>query len=339
MPDGAKLIIEKSNAEFDDKEAASHMEVIPGHYVMLAVTDTGCGINEEIRQRIFEPFFTTKAGGTGFGLSTVYGIVKQSKGHIWVYSEPGKGTTFKIFFLREKTQDAVPKTPESQEISSQTIGTETILVVEDELSVRNLVKKVLTNAGYTVLTASSGSEALQIVNKVKRQIHLILTDIIMPEMSGKTFVENLMKLYPGMKILFMSGYTNNNMNHQGIFSEMNPIIGKPFNADKLTRKIREVLDGVHYGGSVKNEETNQKDTDITEPNDYQDILRILPEKLIKKIRDTARTARYDDLIDTIEQIESLHSDAAHIIRRLADEYNYDGILRLVNEKSEGEEKK
>ena len=161
----------------------------------------------------------------------------------------------------------------------------------------------------------------------------------MPEMSGKTFVENLMKLYPGMKILFMSGHTNNNINHQGIFSEMNPIISKPFNADKLTRKIREVLDGVHYGGSVKNEETNQKDTDITEPNDYQDILRILPEKLIKKIRDTARTARYDDLIDTIEQIESLHSDAAHIIRRLADEYNYDGILRLVNEKSEGEEKK
>ncbi|MCK9461226.1 MAG: PAS domain S-box protein [Proteobacteria bacterium] len=242
MPTGGKLTNETTNTELDDEYAASHVAVEPGPYVMLAVTDTGRGMDEGTKARIFEPFFTTKekGKGTGLGLSTAYGIVRQSGGDIHVYSEPGLGTTMKIYLPR-KTSPAVVA-PKVSIPPTRLTGSETILVVEDEEAVMNLAKRILDTAGYTVLTATSGDEALATCERHADQIHLVLTDVVMPGMGGREFAERLAKLRPGIKVLYMSGYTDDAIVHHGTLDAGTKFVGKPFNSTDLTRKVREVLD-------------------------------------------------------------------------------------------------
>ncbi len=242
MPEGGKLIIETENVELNGEYQKEHADIKPGQYVMLVVTDTGFGIEEDIIDKIFDPFFTTKdiTKGTGLGLSTVYGIVKQNRGHISVYSEPGIGTTFKIYLPRVKE-----KATQSDEVfsaSKSLQGAETILLVEDDPSVRKLAYRVLTQSGYQVLEASYGDEAISIVNQFPGKIHLVISDIVMPQMSGTELAEKLKTLQKDIKIIFMSGYTNNTINHDGILDKGVNFIQKPFTVDTLLRKVREVLE-------------------------------------------------------------------------------------------------
>jgi len=248
MPEGGKLTIETANAKLDEDYASRHVAVKPGPYVLLAVTDTGCGMDERTQARLFEPFFTTKekGKGTGLGLSTVYGIVKQTGGNIWVYSEPGKGTTFKIFLPCSPTAKAAgPRVPA---LVTRTTGTETILVIEDEEGVRNAASRILRAAGYTVLTAATGDEALLTADAHRGEIHLVLTDIVMPGMSGKIVAERLAQSRPRTRVLYMSGYTGNAIAHHGVLEPGTHFIGKPFGAEDLTRKAREVLDDARSAG-------------------------------------------------------------------------------------------
>jgi PAS domain S-box-containing protein len=239
MPGGGKLTLETNNLNFAGEEAQQH-GVQPGNYVMLAVSDTGHGMNAETRARIFEPFFTTKEAGkgTGLGLATVYGIVNQSNGHIWVYSEPGQGTTFKIYL--PATADAAsrraPARPEPV-----LCGHETLLLVEDEGRLRDLLAHVLRDQGYKVLAAENGPAALQLIAGQKR-IDLLLTDVVMPEMRGQVLAAKLLKRFPDMLVVYMSGYTDNALVHSGSLAPGTTFLQKPFTPDLVLRRIREVLD-------------------------------------------------------------------------------------------------
>jgi len=246
MPKGGRLSIETSNVELDEWYARQYAEVKAGYYVMLAITDTGCGIDKEIQSHIFEPFFTTKKvdKGTGLGLSTVYGIVKQSGGSIYVYSEPGLGTTFKMYFPRinKGIKSHKPKSHKPTGIQSELKqGLETILLVEDQEVVRNLVIEILNMEGYTVLVANLAREAISICKKHKEPIHLMITDIIMPHMSGTELAEQLKSLRPDMKVLFMSGYTHRDVIDRGILKPGAPFIQKPMTSKALIHKVRYVL--------------------------------------------------------------------------------------------------
>lgn len=243
MPHGGRLLIETSNVELDEEYARSSAALLPGRYVLLAVSDTGCGMDHQTRARIFEPFFTTKeqGKGTGLGLSTVYGIVKQSGGHTAVYSEPGAGTTFKVYLpqAEEAAQSRVPGAPPAELLR----GSETVLLVEDEEMVRVMTRESLQISGYTVLEAADGNEALRIYEQHKGQIDLTLTDVVMPQMGGRELVERLRPLCPQMRVLYMSGYTDNAIVHHGVLEAGTAFLQKPFTPVSLTRKIREVLDG------------------------------------------------------------------------------------------------
>jgi PAS domain S-box-containing protein len=241
MPQGGKLILETSQIDLDEAYAKEHADVRPGPHVMLAISDTGKGMDKATLARIFEPFFTTKAQGkgTGLGLSTVFGIVRQSGGHIWVYSEEGKGTTFKIYF--PCTNDTRPSVAPISVKPAAVPVTETILVVEDEEQLNKLVVRILTNAGYQVIAARSGPEALKLSEERKEPIHLLLTDVVMPQMSGKQLAEKLIPLRPDMKVLYVSGYTDNSIVHHGILDTGVAFLQKPFSFDTLSKKVREVL--------------------------------------------------------------------------------------------------
>jgi len=243
MPSGGKLTIETSNAELDEAYAHTHIGSKPGRYVMISVSDTGLGMKPEVRERAFEPFFTTKekGKGTGLGLSTCYGIVKQSGGNIWAYSEPGRGTTFKIYL---PWVEEFPKETEDKAHRAEILkGSETILAVEDEIEVRKLVAQILTNQGYKVIEASNGEQAIKVAREnSEKKIHLLLTDVVMPGMSGRELAETLGLLHPNMKVLYMSGYTDNAIVHHGVLEEGVNYIQKPFTLDALARKVREVLD-------------------------------------------------------------------------------------------------
>jgi PAS domain S-box-containing protein len=241
MPEGGRLTIETADVVLDTDYARRHVDVSPGRYVLLAVSDTGCGMDKQTQARLFEPFFTTKAEGkgTGLGLSTVYGIVKQSGGNIWVYSEPGHGTTFRIYLPRIEEAAQAVEPDKAQEPSPR--GSETILLVEDEAGVRNLAKTILQTQGYTVLEAAQGEEALRLSGQHEGLIHLMVTDMVMPEMSGRELAERLKPLRPNMKILFVSGYTDKAMLHHGELDPGMAFLQKPFTPQTLARKVREVL--------------------------------------------------------------------------------------------------
>jgi two-component system cell cycle sensor histidine kinase/response regulator CckA len=241
MPEGGKLIVETSNVEVDEVYRQQRPMVALGSYVMLSVADTGFGINKDIKARIFEPFFTTKARGkgAGLGLATVYGIVKQSGGYIWVYSEPGMGTTFKVYLSRteEEIKPLVPKI----EVRAAG-GSETILLVEDQPSLRELAQIMLEQDGYKVLPAESPAQALEIAEAHAGAIHLLLTDVVLPGMNGRVLAEQLAKVRPEVKVLFVSGYTENVIAHQGELDPGTHFLEKPFSHETLSGKLRAVLD-------------------------------------------------------------------------------------------------
>lgn len=241
MRQGGMLTIETANVVLDTEYARHHPDVLPGSYVMLAVSDTGIGMDVAMQQHIFEPFFTTKetGKGTGLGLATCHGIVKQSGGHIWLYSEPGQGTTFKIYLPRV-LEAASPTLPEEEVTIPQ--GTETILLVEDEVMVRMYAAEALRGQGYTVLEADGGAEALTLAAGYVGTIHLLLTDVVMPQMSGRQLAEQLATLRPKIKILYASGYTDNTIVHHGILEAGVAFVQKPYAPDTLARKVRETLD-------------------------------------------------------------------------------------------------
>jgi PAS domain S-box-containing protein len=247
-PSGGKIVVETKNVTLDGDYARRHAEAKPGDYVMLAVSDTGVGMTEEVKSHLFEPFFTTKeqGKGTGLGLPTVYGIVKQSGGTIEVYSEPGRGTSFKIYlpcvagkaeaWYGSEKADGMPR------------GSETVLIVEDEASVRSFAARVLEGQGYAVLEAADGAEALRAARDGGRKIQVLLTDMVMPQMGGQELAEKLKPLCPGVRVVFMSGYTENASIHAGRLNSGEDFLQKPFSPRALAHKIRQVLDGRDGGG-------------------------------------------------------------------------------------------
>jgi PAS domain S-box-containing protein len=241
MPGGGRLTIETSNVELDSRYAATHTSVEPGQYVMLTVTDTGCGMDAETQRRMFEPFFTTKGPGkgTGLGLATVYGVVKQSGGYVYVYSELERGTTFKIY-LPQVTAELDKLAPEAQKKKSPR-GSETILFVEDEQSVRELVRDYLVAAGYCLLEAPDGTQALKVAAAHPGPIHLLITDVVMPHLSGPELATKLTAQRPNVKVLFISGYTDDTVFRHGVLEGGVAFLQKPFNLKALSQKIREVL--------------------------------------------------------------------------------------------------
>jgi two-component system cell cycle sensor histidine kinase/response regulator CckA len=243
MPKGGRLIIETKNVDLDAEYPRQHPGVEAGRYVMFAVSDNGEGMTEAVRSRIFEPFFTTKGvgKGTGLGLSTVYGNVKQNGGHLWVYSEVGHGTTIKIYLPR-LDEDEGTIVPSASPLSDLKGGTETVLVVEDEDSVRGVACALLRQYGYQVLEARNAGEAILISEQRQEDIDLMLTDVIMPNMNGRLLADRLMPLRPKMKVVFMSGYTDNAITHNGILEPGTAFLQKPFVPKSLLGKIREVLD-------------------------------------------------------------------------------------------------
>jgi PAS domain S-box-containing protein len=242
MPKGGKLTIETSNVQLGEEFASRHIAVSPGNYVMLAVSDTGCGMDAPTQARIFEPFFTTKevGKGTGLGLATVYGIVRQSGGSVWVYSEVGQGTAFKIYFpCVADSMETLKPVPEDSELLA---GVETVLLVEDEEVVREMAREILEECGYQVLQAKDGDEALALAGQHDGEIHLMLTDVVMPRMSGRELAERLTPLRPDLKVLYMSGYTDDAIVQHGVLEQGTAFIGKPFSMEALARKVRETLD-------------------------------------------------------------------------------------------------
>ena len=242
MPDGWKIVIETSNADLDEGYCALHQYVTPGRFVMLSVSDTGTGMDEEVKKHIFEPFFTTKerGRGTGLGLATTYGAVKQSGGSIEVYSEAGIGTTFKIYLPR--VEEEVIKPVNDERPTDHPVGTETVLIVEDEGILRNLCVQILEPLGYRVLQARNGTEAIAEVQEYSDRIDLLLTDVVMPGMNGRELATQLALRNPEMKVLFTSGYTEDVISHHGVLAEGVSFIGKPYTPSALARKVREVLD-------------------------------------------------------------------------------------------------
>jgi PAS domain S-box-containing protein len=242
MPRGGTLTIETNNVELDEAFVREHLGTEPGPYVVMAFSDTGIGMDRATRERIFEPFFTTKAPGkgTGLGLSTVFGIVKQSGGGIWVYSEPGQGTTFKVYLPRV---DGEVEQLRKSVVPTELRGTETILLVEDEPQVRAVARRILERNGYQVLVSESVEDAVRLSDEHARAIDLLVTDVVMPRMSGADLSARLLQTRPQLKVLYVSGYTDGGIGAHGVLEEGAAFLQKPFTSDSLARKVRSVLDG------------------------------------------------------------------------------------------------
>jgi CheY-like chemotaxis protein len=241
MPQGGKLILETENVEIDKKYRSEDVSISPGQYVMLRVSDTGMGMDKETLAHIFEPFFTTKAvgKGTGLGLSTVYGIVKQCNGFITAQSEPGVGSSFRVYLPRVDQPADEVETLGPVEADFQ--GSETVLVVEDEDGVRSLITMLLTRNGYTVLEAGNAEDALNLCQNRKAQVHLLITDLVLPRMNGRELAERAAEHCPGIRTLFMSGYTDDAALKDGVLENRAAFLQKPFNMETLLHKVREVL--------------------------------------------------------------------------------------------------
>jgi two-component system cell cycle sensor histidine kinase/response regulator CckA len=246
MPQGGTLTIETANAVLDEAYAHQHLDVEPGEYVMLSVSDTGTGMDDEVKRRLFEPFFTTKekGKGTGLGLATVFGVVKQNEGHIWVHSEVGQGTTFQVYLPRTEHVETRPPEPAQAPLpSGPTPARETLLLVENEADVRVLAAHILDSQGYRILAAANGSEALRLSGEYDGPIHLLLTDVVMPQMSGPEVAEQLSAQRPEMRVLYMSGYADEAAVQRVRSTRRVPFLPKPFGADQLLLKVRAMLDG------------------------------------------------------------------------------------------------
>jgi CheY-like chemotaxis protein len=248
MPQGGNLAIQTANRTLDESFARTHMGAAAGPHVMLAVSDTGEGMDAETLAHVFEPFFTTKeeGKGTGLGLATVYSIVKQSRGSIWADSKPGRGSTFKIYLPR--SDEPVSQVGEAMQHPKSAAGSETVLVVEDEQGVRSLVCNALAVQGYKVLEAHSSLEAASIMESYLEPIQMLLTDVVMPQMSGKVLADRMPALHPEARVLFMSGYTDDAIIRNGIQDTNAFLLQKPFSPSGLIQKVREVLDADRRGG-------------------------------------------------------------------------------------------
>ena len=244
MPQGGTISIETRNVELDETYTSEHAPVMPGRYVMLAVGDTGVGMSVDTREHAFDPFFTTKEAGkgTGLGLATVYGIVKQSGGYVWIYSEPGHGTSLKLYFPEVSAATAFQPGEYKPATKEASRGSETILVVEDEEAVRGLTSRILEKQGYRVLSAQHGREAMDIATREVGTIDLVLTDIVMPGMNGRGLVERLAGIRPRMKSLYMSGYTDDDIIRRGFIEPSKSFLQKPFTSEALLQTVRKVLD-------------------------------------------------------------------------------------------------
>jgi CheY-like chemotaxis protein len=249
MPEGGTLTIATANVVLDEAYATSHVDARPGEHVMLAVGDTGIGMDEDVKARLFEPFFTTKdrGQGTGLGLASVFGIVRQNGGHIEVHSELGQGTTLRAYLpratvsAREVRRSAEAAEPRRLKHEPQRRGTETVLLVEDDAPVRDMTMRVLESHGYRVLAAGDGLEALQIGQQHDGPIHLLLTDVVLPQMNGRELAEELLPGRPEMRVLYMSGYTDDAIAQHGVLAPGISFVAKPFSIEDLTRTVREVL--------------------------------------------------------------------------------------------------
>jgi two-component system cell cycle sensor histidine kinase/response regulator CckA len=337
MPEGGKLTIETSNAEIDDEYAANHVGIQPGPYVRLTVSDTGFGMDERTQARVFEPFFTTKAKGkgTGLGLSTVYGIVKQSAGNVSVYSEPGLGTSFKIYLPRELSAKPVP-IGEAKRSSKPRWGTETVLVVDDEEGMRRLAIRALTESGYTVLSAANGDEAIRVCEERDGEIHLLLTDVVMPNMSGRVLSQKISILRPAIKILYMSGYTDEAIVHHGVLDPGTRFLGKPFTAADLAQKVREILDNSAADGRTVGQAAEGIEDIVPDKRNIDpESLRSLPPGFLGKMLKAVAAARYDEILALIETIGVSSPDVAETFRRMANLFDYEGLREILDQKKDG----
>jgi PAS domain S-box-containing protein len=328
MPEGGKLTIETSNTMLDEAFAARHMGAKPGSYSTLSITDTGQGMDSTTLARLFEPFFTTKARGkgTGLGLATVYGIVKQTGGSIWVQSQIGKGSTFTVYLPR--VEATVCSTVRPSVTPRLCNGSETILVVEDEEAVRELSRRILTAAGYQVHTAANAGEALLLCEKLGEAVHLALTDVVMPGMSGRELAVRLVELSPRMEVLYMSGYTDGAIAHKGELERGLNFISKPFTKEELATRVREVLDGT---GLVRHRESPivHAEQAPAESRGKRQLLD-LPAQLREELRKAVLAARYDLILNLVDRVESVSPGSATEVRERLDRFDYDGVLELVD---------
>jgi two-component system, cell cycle sensor histidine kinase and response regulator CckA len=242
LAEGGKITIKTENITVDEAYCSDHLGAKPGDYLMISISDNGCGMGKEVVDHLFEPFFTTKGigKGTGLGLAIVYGIVKQNEGYIHVDSQPGEGTTFRIY-LKHVPENILEAGPKTMDIPRHEVM-ETVLIVEDEILILNLSKRILESLGYNVLIANHPKDAIQLAREYAGDIHLLLTDIVMPEMNGREISNRLLLLRPGLKCLFMSGYTDDVIAHHGVLDEGMNFIQKPFTVATLETRVREVLD-------------------------------------------------------------------------------------------------
>jgi PAS domain S-box-containing protein len=338
MPGGGTLTLETTNVEIDAEYASLHVAVVPGPYVQLAVSDTGCGMDRQTRSRVFEPFFTTKAQGkgTGLGLSTAYGIVKQSGGNIWVYSELGQGTTFKVYLPRDLALSAGVVRPPAA-APRRTTGTETILVVEDEPALLEVARRTLEAAGYTVLAAADGAAAEQASRRHPAEIQLLLTDVIMPKQSGSALAKALTRDRPGLRVLFMSGYTDDAILQHGVLEAEAHFLAKPFTAAALALKVREVLDG---GG------TNQPSPEVGRqagpagaparsapapepPALDREALGAIPRALLDPLLAAVVAARLDEALGLVEALRGDWPAVADGLRTLLEAFDGDALRALL----------
>jgi len=330
MPGGGKLNVETSNVDVEEEHAVRHMDLTPGPYVQLAVTDTGCGMDQQTKARIFEPFFSTKPAseGTGLGLSTVYGIIKQSGGNVCVNSEPGKGTTFKIYLPHELSATTSTATWAAA-VPTLSSGTETILVIDDEEALCTIASRILAAAGFTVLTAADGDEALLICARHAGEIHLLLTDVVMPRMSGRKLAKAISAVRPAIKVLYMSGYTDNAILHHGVLDVGTHFLAKPFTTTGLARKVRAVLDGGRADLAAGHAPTIKPGAETWPLPSDGDATSALPTDLIDKLHKAINTARLDEIAELVVTLRIKAPALANSLAHLAELFDYDGMRELL----------